>query len=275
MEPTVEVSSILTEDIQAPSSLYKYRCWDNIYHKSILSLQEIYLAPPSTFEDKKEFRNFKRYDLMEDKDIYDKYLLHSKERNIGFTPEQHHHHAEEWTNKAPFKDPNYLKTAEDDQFKEYDGRIGILSLTEYNNSLEMWNYYSNRGSGFCVGFDTMTLFNFVGGGGKVVYPVDGLPMIHGTDSFLVERWKKTFNKEVKWKFEQEYRVSIFNPAGLSLSQRKIKLPLNCIKEVIFGWDMLPKEKHKIAKVCKSVNLQVKYFQAVKGSDPLVISSIEL
>jgi hypothetical protein len=274
MEPTVKVTSILAKDIDAPSPLYKYRCWDNVFHKAILSLQEIYLAPPSSFEDKREFRNFKRYDLMNDEDIYAKYLQFSKDKNGGFTPEQHNTYAIEWTNRAPFKDPNYLKTAEEEQFKEYDGRIGILSLTEYNDSLAMWNYYSNKGSGFCVGFDTNVLFKFIGGGGKVDYPIAGLPIINGTDSYLVERWKKTFNKEVKWTFEQEYRVSIFNPDGLSNQQRKIKLPIECIKEVIFGWNILPKEKQKIIKVCKTVGLQVRYYQAIKGNDPVTIRQVE-
>src|SRR6185437_3298623 len=163
--------------------------------------------------------------------------------------------------------------AEEQQFWEYDGRIGILSLTEYNNSLAMWNYYACSGRGFCVGLDTQILFSFVGGGGKVDYPCDGLPTIHGTDSYLVERWKKTFNKETKWEFEQEYRVSVFNPNGLRMEERKVKLPAECLREIIFGWCMPQKEKLKMVKICKTQNYNVNYFQAISGGDPVRIEPL--
>lgn len=50
----------LTDDIfqensnikmNTPKKLYKYREWDNLYHREILENNMIYLASPSSFED--------------------------------------------------------------------------------------------------------------------------------------------------------------------------------------------------------------------------------
>ena len=40
-----------------PSILCKYRDWSNIYHRTILTKRELYLAPPSCFEDVTDCRN--------------------------------------------------------------------------------------------------------------------------------------------------------------------------------------------------------------------------
>ena len=265
-----KVKFIATEDIEAPSVLYKYRNWSDPLHRTILSLQIVYMAAPSTFEDEKEFKNFKQYDLMTDEEIYQKYLNYSHIENTAYTEEQHQKHAHLWTKQTPFKDANYVKREQQRFFSENDERIGILSLTEYKNNLSMWNYYASKGTGFCVGFNTKILFDYIGGGGKVVYPEEGLPIIKGTDSFEIEKWIQTFNKEQKWTFEQEYRTHIFKLSGLSVKDRKIKLPKDCISEVIIGWDMLHREAQRLIKTCKDSKLNVKYFQAVRGTNPVKI-----
>ena len=64
-----------------PIILYKYRVWSDKIQKSILSDRIAFMAPPSSFEDKKDCKLQIRYDLMTRLDIYKKYLELSKKDN--------------------------------------------------------------------------------------------------------------------------------------------------------------------------------------------------
>jgi hypothetical protein len=51
------------DDPDIPQELFKYRDWSNEIHRSILLKQELFLAPPDSFEDKMDCKLQKRYDL--------------------------------------------------------------------------------------------------------------------------------------------------------------------------------------------------------------------
>ncbi|WP_426583183.1 DUF2971 domain-containing protein [Mucilaginibacter sp. R-33] len=274
MSLEINITTVNRNEITAPTPLYKYRSWTNDHHKSILTARTVWMAPPSSFEDEKEFRNFKRYDLMSNTEIYNKYLAMSLDHNPSWTRQQHRAHAREMTKHPPFRNQKYLKEHQERSYNEYDKRIGVLSLTAIKDSFEMWDYYSDKGNGFSVGFDTLTLFKYMGSGGEVVYPPDGLPVIYGTDDFMVERWKQVYNKEQKWEWEQEYRVELFNPNGLTSTLRKVVLPPECYREVIFGWKIPEEHKIAIREACKQSGLAVNYFQSSLKDGVIIIEAVE-
>ncbi len=37
------------ENLDLPGIIYKYRDWSNVYHKTILTLRQVFLASPSYF----------------------------------------------------------------------------------------------------------------------------------------------------------------------------------------------------------------------------------
>lgn len=253
------MSIIDKDEVHAPPILYKYRCWDNKNHKTILTNREVYLAPPSIFEDEKDCRINRKYNLS-DQEVYNQYLRHSLRYNVGYTLEEHRNYATEWTQKAPFKDNLFIEQFKEEEFNKLDSKVGVLSLTPFNNSLTMWNYYGNDASGFCVGLDTKTLFNLVGGGGEVCY-FDQLPSITLGEDFNIQIWKQFYCKEQKWEFEKEYRVRIFKLNGLNKAERIKRVPKECIKEVLFGWNIKEIDRTKIVNVCKSSGLRPNLFQA--------------
>ena len=61
-------------DIEHPQILYKYRDWDNDYHRQLLTRQTIYLSKPYDFNDPFDGRIPVRWDLMTEQDKYDKNL---------------------------------------------------------------------------------------------------------------------------------------------------------------------------------------------------------
>jgi hypothetical protein len=205
---------------------------------------------------------------MNDQEVYDKYFQTSLRENKGLSLEEHSAFAMEWTQKAPFRDLDHLYSWQQQNFKEYDARVGVLSLTPFNNNVDMWNYYADSGKGFCIGFDTRSIFRLGVSGGEVNYPKEGLPMINGTDSFDFETWKRVFNKETKWGFEQEYRFTKFRIDGLL--DRQLRTPKNSIKQVIFGCEASKSTKREIVKVCANQHLSVDYFQAKKYGTEIAI-----
>jgi uncharacterized short protein YbdD (DUF466 family) len=241
-----------------PDTLYKYRNWDDEYQKTILTERTVYMAAPTSFEDKKDCKLLKRYDLMTEQDMYEKYLKTSKEDHPNWTRQQHRAFARESTKHSPMKDKEFIKKQQEKNFIEYDKRFGVLSLTANSSNLEMWNKYSNKGQGFCVGFDPKILFNHLGGGGAVQY-YDELPDILHNDEYEIERFKQVFSKEKKWEFEQEYRTHKFYPFPASVRDRQIEVPKEAYKEVIFGWRMKEEVQDMIIEACKDQGLKVNFY----------------
>jgi hypothetical protein len=239
------------EEIEVDEVLYKYRNFENVNHISMLSDLEIFFAAPTSFEDKLDCKIPIRYELLTNQQIFEKYLSDSYERNPKFTRRQHREWAKGWARKSPIKNKARLLKFRDDEFNEYDKRLGILSLTANNSSSEMWNKYSNNQTGFCVGFHTKALFKFLGGGGPVQY-VDELPTIKPTPwhSFDEQRYLREFSKLRYWEFEEEYRTMIFGKDGLDADSRKRKLTADVYKEIIIGDKITNENKTKIEAIMK-------------------------
>jgi len=235
-----------------PNTLYKYRVWSNECHRKIITDREVYLAAPSSFEDPLDCKFPIRWDLLTDEQIWTKYYTNSKEQNLLWNEEQHISFANEWLKKTPIKDKNFIDSQTKKDFEDYDNRIGVLSLTEYPELDEMWDKYSESGKGFCIGFDTKVLFDYMGGGGKVEY-VDKIPVILPMPfhSFHQQRFLQIFNKMDTWDFEQEYRTIIFDKNELTSETRKRILPPEAYREVLLGMKVEKKHEDEIRDLLKS------------------------
>jgi len=256
-----------------PDNVYKYRIWNDVFHKSILSERKVYLARPTSFEDKKDCKLFVRYDLMTKLDIYKKYQDLSKKDNPHWSKEEHKKHALKWTTKSPLKDKMNVKKQQEEHFQEFDERFGVLSLTANKSNLAMWNKYSNNGIGFCVGFDSEILFERLGGGGEVMY-YSKLPDIYHNDCFNIEHAKQVFSKEEKWSFEEEYRTHKFYENPASVLDRQIVLPPEAFREIIFGWNTTEQDKNDIIQTCKLQGLKVVFKKCSLQNSEVIIEDID-
>ena len=254
-----------------PEDIYKYRSWSG-YQKTIITEKTVFMAKPNSFEDKKDCKLQKRYDLMTDRDIFNKYIDLSKEINPTWSRQQHRQHAKKMSKKSSMKDKNYVKELQEQNFLEFNERFGVLSLTANPSNLKMWEKYSDDGKGFCVGFDPKIMFPFLGGGGKVIY-CEELPIIFHNDDFHTEHVKQVFSKEDIWSFEEEYRTHRFYKAPAADAERCIVLPVEAYKEIIFGWDMPENIVKEIMEACLNENLHVQFKKAEKQNDKIIIRSI--
>jgi hypothetical protein len=256
-----------------PEKVYKYRSWEDEYHKEMISEQIVFMAKPTSFEDLLDCKLQKRYDLLSDEDIYNKYLEDSKKKNPNWTRQQHRKFARDWSKKSPLKNKESTQSLQKEHFEEFDSRFGVLSLTANPKLFAMWEKYSCSHKGFCIGFDTKKMFEYFGGGCDVVY-YDELPDILPSDTFEVEHFKQVFSKENKWSFEEEYRTHKFYPQIATNSDRRIKLPKDCFKDIILGADMPVESRKEIISICKGQGLKVEfYIEKINNNNELSIEKM--
>ncbi len=263
---TKKITQISIDEMDdLPTTIYKYRDWKDKYHKEIISDLIVFMARPSSFEDPLDCKSQKRYDLLTNDEIYKKYYLKSKEDHLDWTRNQHREFARNWFKKSPMRDKEYVKNKQKEHYKMFDDRFGVLSLTADPRNIKMWEKYSDNHRGFCVGFNTKKMFNFLGGGGIVTY-VDKLPIILPFDDFDDEHHKQVFYKEKKWEFEKEYRTANFYQEPALTEERKIKLSKECYAEIIFGVNQPDQEKLEIINVCEKQDLKIDfYYEEVKDN----------
>ena len=268
MEPKV-MKLLYNELDNYPPTVYKYRTWINNFHKEIISEQIVFMAKPSDFEDPLDCKSQKRFDLLTEEDIYNHYLQDSKNENHSWTRQQHRKIARDLTKKSPMKNKDYIKREQAKYLEEFDNRFGVLSLTANPKNLSMWGKYSASHNGFCVGFDSKKMFKYLGGGGNVVYCED-LPIITPFDDFLEELHKQVYCKEKKWAFEEEYRTHRFYPKPVTIDDRKIKLPKDCYKEIIFGAYMPQNHIDEIIFICEQQEFKIDFFKGLINENNEII-----
>lgn len=254
------------EELDLPRNVYKYRTWSEANHKTILSDQVVYFSSPFDFEDAKDCKSQKRFDLLTQKDIYNHYLQYSQNNYPEKKRQQHRKYARDLFKKSPMHHLEHIREIQESHMKDFAVHHGVLSLTAIPNNYEMWTKYSENHLGICVGFNPILLFKSIGcAGGKVLY-FDELPIIYPKDDYDVEYFKQIFCKEKKWEFEDEYRtIKLFNN-GTTKEGRQIKLPKECYTEIIFGFSTRIESKVEIKKICEIQGLNVAFKQVVSIKD---------
>jgi hypothetical protein len=268
----IKVAKIeINDSPEYPENIYKYRKWNDNYQKTIITEKTVFMAKPTSFEDEKDCKLLKRYDLMTNQNIFDKYIELSKNDNPNWSRNQHRQNAKELTKRSQMKNISFVKKAQENDFLEFNKRFGVLSLTANPVNLKMWNKYSDDGKGFCVSFYPEIMFPFLGGGGKVIYYKE-LPEIFYNDEFHLEHFKQVFSKEDIWEFEDEYRTHKFYQNPPNDIQRRVVLPVEAYKEIIFGWATPENIINEIKEACKNQKLKVIFKKAMIIDNEVIITS---
>lgn len=250
-------------DLNVPDKVYKYRDWNDSYHKKILTEPSIFAAPPKSFEDTLECRNSTRYDLLSDIDIFNKFYEISKKENPEYDFKEHINFAGYWFRETPLRNPIEYFLLMHRSFEEFNDRFGIFSVTTNPYSRRMWEKYGADNKGYCVGFDSSRLIKFFGGGSQVQYQ-DHLPIIEPFEDFLIQHYKQVFYKTTEWSFEEEYRLHKFWNIRVTTEQRNIQIDHECISEVIFGPEMRSEDIEEITEIVQQNNSTIDIIQASQG-----------
>ena len=245
-----------------PKTLYKYRVWNKDSHKKILKNFQIYLSPPSSFNDPFDCAIPLRYDKLSQEELFNKFCnvvkldkpqLQNKEiidivnkRLLSLTNEQ------------------LIKFGEDG-VKDLDKVLGVISLSQENDNILLWSHYSECHTGFCIGLDTKLLAESIGGTiGPVIYQ-ELYPVIKPSNNGPMDMIQQVMTKSSHWSYEKEYRIAKMSPGN-----RIFTLKPEVIKEVIFGLKMKEEDKQEIKKVLNEKLPHVKVFQADQNKEKFIV-----
>lgn len=250
------------EDMDIPEILYKYRDWENPLHRKILREREIYFASPGSFIDTYDCHIPRRYDLLTDDQILNKYRKDLKKQFSAWGTEMLEKEAKTWFDKGLLRDKERIIFLNNEFWRDFNKIFGILSLTPVPLSKEMWIKYSNDYSGICVGFKSLYLFRdskHFGAGGPVSYYSELPVLIPYQEDPIIEHQRQIYSKEEKWSFEKEYRLS-----KLDIKNRAVTIPLAAYSEVIIGPKIRKNNKKDIIRIVTkrlpSVALKELYFE---------------
>ena len=251
--------------MESSDIVYKYRNWQNQFHKKTLYKNEIYLSKPSEFNDPFDCRIPTNYFLISDENLenFIGLILNSTQ---PYLTDLDTINSEKQMLRDRFADrSNFQLKSENIEFDLLNNHSGVFCVSYKWNSLLMWSHYANCHKGFCIGYYEEDLRNsrLFGRGGPVnydkVYPAIKPNPAPTKNDIMLDYFTKTHTKSIEWEYEMEYRfLTTSFPEELN---RLVKLPEFCIAEIILGVSISDQDKKEI--LIETERRKIKTFQALK------------
>lgn len=221
--------------------IYKYRTWEDLYHKRIITENEAWFAHPFTLNDPYDVRP--PYNIIDPGIDWDKFRAglenagRAQEPNM---PEDQLQIEIEKRLQQAKSDPIGYFSENRRQYileKENYDRIGVFSCCTSGLNEPMWAHYGNNHCGFAIGFDTVEIARALNCSSQyVIYddtPIDYI--ILGDNSAVIE--KELYQKSKRWIPEEEFR---FVTAGIGVYRdRAAKFQSSTVKEILVGTNTSP------------------------------------
>lgn len=257
-------------DFEIPPTLYKFREWNNKFHKELISKQIAFLASPGSFNDPFDCKLPIRYDIEPEKQLEEIYYKLAKAKYPDVDDVKVRKHAKDYVSIGSIK-PSHFRKNGSGYFLELDQRMGVFSLTKHNDDILMWGHYAASHRGFCVGFDTeellkLTNIDYIG---KVRY-LPEFPIILPSDNITDNFEEQIFTKWNRWKYEDEFRLTKNH-----IKNRKIKLPSKIFKEIVLGYNMSSKERTRLIKLARKKFPRIKIYEAKPNEEKFEIQILEI
>jgi hypothetical protein len=252
--------------------LYKYRCWDDrkesVYHKRLLTDNEIHFARPSSLDDPFDSQITLRLDRESSLGKWLAIMKWYRQSYPSISREKRERWA--WRRMLDLNDPGKLKKERDRQRRILDEAWGVFSLTAKCDSRVMWATYANSHRGICVGFSSRALVDFSdrlfdkdgipGHLWRVEY-VDDYPVIDALSlNYVQGDWglRAVRTKSRDWEYQEEHRLVI---GGRSDLRRTHSLPDEAIAVVILGCRMHASYKEEIKSILRTKTTRIELLQA--------------
>ena len=238
---------------RAPKVVYKYRTWNDPYHKGLLLNQEAWFSHPFDLNDPLDVRPETEFDLNEINDAryLEKLRGQAKEIFPALTHQEQEAKAQEqW--QMTKGNPKLIienRTRQTQERKNYN-QVGVFSTSSNELSSELWGKYGNAYKGYCLGFKTVEFCRSTKSGfGHVVY--SDKPYQY---SFLNKKdeFSPLFLKKTSWGYEAEFR---FLTVGVDVeingkvyTTRTQKFSVDVVSEIVLGHNLSKEDEEAILKV---------------------------
>jgi len=248
----------------APSSLCKYRNWDDDFHKLVITDQELYFPSPEKFNDPYDCGlPFKQHPENSDPAVI---KLRIEETASNIFPDISGAELEEKCAKQVLliqQNPeSWFEMSWGYAPSDLNKLFGVLSLTPHPKNYLMWSHYAQSHKGFCVEFDTRLLVESVAGHyQKVTYSKD-IPYFSIRDKIeegLIT--KLLYTKSEDWFYEDEYRITRIHCANTS-----IRFDPSALIGIYFGYKMPPEHQVEIIDRAKPLYPHTKFYKMDLSKD---------
>ena len=232
-----------------PKVVYKYRDWENDFHKKTLLNSELFLSSPARFNDPYDCKiPIAYWKLASDMHLRNEYFPQVVKKFFSeLSHEEQMRKVEELKKDEKFADAKWHEAQEVESHDSIAKTFGIISFSEFKDDVRMWSHYSNSHTGFCIGFKSEKLFftdSRFGAGGKVDY-VSEFPIILPTEDNFKKITKILYSKSNDWSYENEYRIT-----KIHASDSVIRFTSDEVEELIIGCSASDSNTEAIINICK-------------------------
>lgn len=239
-----------------PPIIYKFRDWENPFHRKTLTHDSLYLARQKELNDPLDALipfSYKK-DQMTPENIEKKLFDTAQMQWPKKSPEELELIVKRRIKEVDFTSDEYwVKMIP--TFKEMvNQKLGILSMAKNWDNPALWTHYGNSHKGFCLGFNTEKLFQGIGGLiGEVIYSEEPNE-VDLFDNSLKGLAKAILQKSPDYKFESEIRITKTDMAG-----QTILFPTGSLEKVILGNRIKEENKAEILDVVKKYHPGTKVY----------------
>lgn len=244
-----------------PEKLYKYRRWNNSKHKRILTKRELYFSSPFALDEQHECKFEYDFDAVSDEMIY-KYVYDTAHEHGYYGHEEKHKIASEKVKTAVFRKASQQKRLTDYARQRFNESLSIFCACTNRDNFELWEHFASNGIGFCIGFNTGKMLEYVQCiAGKVrYYYEDNIPRFTPITISEEQQIKnfigQVFSLPKKFEREDEYRL-----VKIDMDHKIIAIHPDMVDEVVLGSNIRESDKKEIIHFSRLSFPEAKIFQS--------------
>ncbi len=226
-----------------PDRLYKYRNWGAPHGRELLENLWLFYAYTALFEDENDC-----HPIITDPTIQDLFN-YSKRINPNLSDLQHQNNVRQLWDRYYNTD---VKERHERNFRFeriHDDYYGVLCLSLRSTNGRLWHDNSCDHNGYCVEFISRELIKHIpiGSAGLVEYR-NSIPRIPFGD-FSVEMARLTyFAKTHNYETEEEFRIMKHYNHRLSIAERNVVIPVECVNRIFVDSQMNPRFIEEIHQI---------------------------
>jgi hypothetical protein len=258
----MELQFVSRENVpEMPKILYKYRTWDKIEHKRLLTHTELYYASPAELDELTECKLENDYSSVTETTIWDFCLKSAMdEANKGeIYPGNILNRANYLYSINKFHDLSHRKNSEKEFKQHLNEKLSIFCSSETPINERLWNTFAGNKTGYCVGIDFTEIYknqDLFGTCGRVHYydendPPKLAPLSLSSDEGTLKMMKLMYSLPDRFSKEEEFRFT-----KMHIPNKRVEIKPDWIKEVIIGSETTRESEMEIVEL-----VNVKYPEA--------------
>ena len=247
---------------KAPRVVYKYRDWKDANHQRLLTNQELWFAHPFKMNDPLDVRPDVQFDLDE---LNDPNYLNKMIASAGMNTDRDNNVRAENQLEIIRQNPHFMlenQKAFNAKEANFD-TFGVFSTAKTELNDHLWQEYSNKHSGFCIGFNTVELCRQVKSGfGFVTY--SDKPFVYRFLNKRDDDPDMLYYKKKKWEVEDEFR---FITAAIGRGSERVQtFSTNTATELLVGYNILLEHEKTILDTVKKQYQDLPVYKTRRNAD---------